>query len=100
MQKVAERGIYVIVDKVTDDITGPVISARNDAEAMRLMLEMLGNDKTSIGIHPRDHQLFKCGQFILNNDEGRHTVELKQDAQLILDGSTWADLNRKDKDNG
>lgn len=87
------RRIYAIYDKVAEDISGPAITCRNEAEAVRLFTELLNRKDSTIGAHPKDHDLIWLGDIISKHTEGVQLDAARgESGQIVMSGETWAAL--------
>lgn len=76
------RGLYIIWDKVTQDINGMVTVHQHEAAAIRFFSDVAGMENSPIIRHPQDYCFKRIGWI---DDQG-HVVP---EDTIILEGATW-----------
>lgn len=88
-----DRKLYAIVDTLAQDIVGPVITCRNEAEAVRLFTDLLAQQGTSINLHPKDHALVWLGDTTATlperDGEKPYPIIDRVGLRVVMDGSLW-----------
>lgn len=79
-------GIYAILDKVTNDIVGPLHTHKHHASAIRLFGDIAAQRGSQIAMHPGDYALIQLGT-LSDKDEIWH---INPRTETILEGSEWA----------
>lgn len=95
-------GIYAIRDIVANAIVSGLHLHKADASAIRWFSDILNDEKHLVGAHPRDFSLVLLGHLVeLDEDEAEERpfnyVE-GAPPRVVLFGSTWADLNDRDRE--
>lgn len=80
MQK---RGLYAIVDHVSQDILGILQIHKHEAAAIRMFTDIAAMPNSQVGLHPADYALVRMGW--LNDD-----LTIAPENTSILEGSVWA----------
>lgn len=77
--------LYVILDTVTGEFAGPVMTFKHAAVAIRAFSDIASDPQTNLNRHINDHELQLVG-FINDNN----TITGLETPQVILTGSAWA----------
>jgi len=77
--------LYMVYDTVSEAVTGPVLSGKNDAVITRIFAEAV-RDKNVLGRHANDYQLLRLGTM---DDEGIITPNVPV---VIATGSEFVDI--------
>lgn len=83
------RLLFAIKDTLADDITGTVLSLRNEPEAVRFFRDLLQDSGNQVGKHPADHELLLLGEVKTVNDE---TYIDTNCAKTVLTGGQWLQM--------
>lgn len=87
------REIFAIVDNVAKDVSGQLIVVRNINEAIRWFGDLIQNRNTTVGMHPKDHELRSIGTLVVTDGK----LDFVATNQLIITGEKLAaDLNQAD----
>lgn len=80
---IALQYIFAIIDRVNDQIIGPLITFRHTAAAVRFFGDIAtGQGPSIIAKHPADFDLYQLGYI---NEENR----IVQEHELVLTGLAW-----------
>lgn len=82
------RGIYIIVDEVTQDIVGIPMLFRHEAAAVRMFSDLARMPNSDVARHIQDIRLVRIG--LLEDD----TLQITPDLHTVLEGGTWAAANQ------
>lgn len=77
------RRLIAIIDKVTNDIVGPIMLHRHSAPAIRVFDTVARMDNSQVGQHIQDHELWQLAE--LDDD----TLEITANKILIITGTSW-----------
>lgn len=75
-------GLYAIVDKVAQDIAGPITFHKHPATAVRLFTDVISQEGTIVSKHPDDYELVRLGYLT-------HDHDLIPARETILTGAAW-----------
>lgn len=82
------RKLYAVIDTLAQDITGTVITLRNDAEAIRFFTDILSSNDNNVARHPLDHQLVCMGE-IINDNGDIYLADAHGTNTLVMTGEQW-----------
>lgn len=75
-------GLYVIYDKVSQQILGPVALHKHDAAAIRSFTDVASLQNSIVGKHPHDFELCRLGYLT-------HSAHIEGTHAVILTGEQW-----------
>lgn len=76
------KKIIAIQDDLANDLAGPVILIRHDAEAIRYFGDVASHPESQVGRHVEDYQLVELG--VLDDD-----LTIISGKRTILTGAQW-----------
>jgi hypothetical protein len=95
-----KRQVYSLYDEVSEYYLSPLF-LHNDAEATRMFLDILLDDKTMPGRHPKDYKLYQIGTYedaqgMLNPIEDRINRLITTGSLLLNEYKANQDLQKKE----
>lgn len=81
-ETIAMNKIYAIFDNLAMTITGPLMTFKANAAAIRTFSDIAGDAQTNIGKHPADYDLLQVGHI---DDQGNITVY----RETVITGEQW-----------
>lgn len=89
--------IYCVIDRLAQQVTGQIFTARAHAAAVRLFIDLLSDTRTTPGQHPMDFDLVCLGHLV-DHDTAFKTAEDQPNSEIrittdgthvILTGEAW-----------
>lgn len=79
--------LYVVRDKLAEDVGDQIMVCRADAVAVRAFTDALQNPQSYMAKHPQDYELLEVGAL---HHDGR--IEAIESPRIVLTGQQWKDM--------